>query len=88
MRDASGATVLDFISYPTVVNGLPMALHPVSVYFHYIISMSAITINQLKRIGLLGLVILVTTAVIGCNTMHGFGTDVEKAGEKIKKESD
>jgi predicted small secreted protein len=88
MRDPSGASVLDFISYPTVVNGLSMALHPVSVYFNYIISMSAITLNQLKRIGLLGLVILVTTAVIGCNTMHGFGTDVEKAGEKIKKESD
>jgi predicted small secreted protein len=88
MRDASGATVLDFISYPTVVNGLSMALHPVSVYLHYIINMSAITLNQLKRIGLLGLLILVTTAVIGCNTMHGFGTDVEKVGEKIKKESD
>jgi len=46
------------------------------------------TLENLKRIGLLGLVIWVTTAGIGCNTMHGLGTDVEKAGEKIQKESD
>jgi predicted small secreted protein len=45
-------------------------------------------INQLKRIWLLGLVIWVASAAIGCNTMHGLGTDVEKAGEKIQKESD
>jgi predicted small secreted protein len=50
--------------------------------------MSTTTLNQLKRLGLLGLVIIAITAAIGCNTMHGFGTDIEKTGQKIKKESD
>jgi predicted small secreted protein len=51
-------------------------------------NMSGNMLKILKRIGLLGLVIWVTTAAIGCNTMHGLGTDVEKAGEKLQKESD
>jgi predicted small secreted protein len=50
--------------------------------------MRNITRNQFKRIGLLGLMIWVTITAIGCNTMHGLGTDVEKAGEKIQKERD
>jgi len=55
---------------------------------NYYKNMSRNTLKKLKRIGLLGLVIWVTTAAIGCNTMHGLGTDVEKAGEKLQKESD
>lgn len=31
-------------------------------------------------LGLLG-------AVAGCNTMHGFGQDVERGGEKIQKKA-
>jgi len=50
--------------------------------------MSINKLKKLKSIGFLGFVIWVTTAAIGCNTMHGFGTDMEKAGEKIQKESD
>jgi entericidin B len=26
-------------------------------------------------------------AVAGCNTMHGFGQDVERGGEKIQKKA-
>jgi predicted small secreted protein len=46
------------------------------------------TLHQIKRIGTLGLVILVITAAFGCNTAHGFGEDMEKAGEKIKQGTD
>lgn len=27
----------------------------------------------------------VTLVLVGCNTWHGFGQDLEKAGEKIQK---
>jgi len=34
----------------------------------------------------LGLVVLAAAVLlVGCNTWHGFGKDVEKVGEKIKK---
>ena len=43
-------------------------------------------ITQTKRIVLLLFVTaLLATAVVGCNTAHGFGKDVEKAGEKIQE---
>jgi predicted small secreted protein len=42
-------------------------------------------ITSLKRLGLL---LLATTflavCVVGCNTAHGFGKDVEHAGEAIQ----
>jgi predicted small secreted protein len=50
--------------------------------------MSTTTLNQFKRLGLSGLVIVAITAAIGCNTMDGFGADIEKTGRKNKKESD
>lgn len=35
---------------------------------------------------LIGLLVLATALMLaGCNTWHGFGQDMEKAGEKIKK---
>ncbi len=43
-------------------------------------------ITQTKRIVLLLFVAaLLGAAVVGCNTAHGFGKDVEKAGEKIQE---
>ena len=42
-------------------------------------------ITQTKRIVLMLFVAaLLATAVVGCNTAHGFGKDMEKAGEKIQ----
>jgi predicted small secreted protein len=38
----------------------------------------------MKRVALLVLAMAVL-AVAGCNTMQGFGKDVEKAGEAIQK---
>jgi predicted small secreted protein len=39
----------------------------------------------IKRIVLLSFVTaLLAVAGIGCNTAHGFGKDMEKAGEKIQ----
>ena len=34
--------------------------------------------------------VLITAALLlaGCNTMHGLGQDVEKAGEKIQKKAE
>ena len=73
-----------------MVASLSISIYFVSVFNRLMIikNMSGNMLKILKRIGLLGLVIWVTTAAIGCNTMHGLGTDVEKAGEKIQKESD
>ena len=34
----------------------------------------------LMLLGMLG-------AIAGCNTMHGFGQDVERGGEKIQKKA-
>ena len=31
---------------------------------------------------------LLSVALTGCNTMRGFGQDMEKAGEAIQKKSD
>jgi entericidin B len=31
------------------------------------------------------MLIVLTVALAGCNTMHGMGKDVEKAGEAIQK---
>lgn len=44
--------------------------------------------HRLKRIGTLGLLVLVFTAVLGCNTASGFGKDMEKAGQKIQQGTD
>ncbi|MDP1717601.1 MAG: entericidin A/B family lipoprotein [Burkholderiales bacterium] len=41
----------------------------------------------MKKIALI-LVALWAVALAGCNTMRGFGQDVEKAGETIQKKSD
>ncbi len=34
------------------------------------------------------LLALMMVALAGCNTVHGFGKDVEKAGEAIQRKSD
>ena len=34
------------------------------------------------------LVALWAVTLTGCNTMHGFGKDMERAGEAIQKKSD
>ena len=39
---------------------------------------------MLKRI--VGLILLGIT-LAGCNTMHGFGRDVERGGEKLQQEA-
>jgi len=39
---------------------------------------------MLKRI--VGLILLAIT-LAGCNTMHGFGRDVERGGEKLQQEA-
>ncbi|MGH8619327.1 MAG: entericidin A/B family lipoprotein [Burkholderiales bacterium] len=39
-----------------------------------------------KLTGLLGLVAMAVVAA-GCNTVHGFGKDVEKVGESIQRKS-
>ena len=44
--------------------------------------------HRMKRIGTLGLVVLVITAALGCNTAQGFGKDMEKAGQKIQQGTD
>ena len=41
----------------------------------------------MKKIGLI-LVALWAVALAGCNTMRGFGQDVEKAGEAIQRKTD
>jgi len=41
----------------------------------------------MKKIALI-LVALWAVAFAGCNTMRGFGQDMEKAGEAIQKKSD
>jgi predicted small secreted protein len=41
----------------------------------------------MKRFAVLALAVLVV-ALAGCNTMRGFGQDMEKAGEAIQKRSD
>ena len=39
-----------------------------------------------KLMGMFGLIAMAIVAA-GCNTMHGFGKDVEKAGESIQRKS-
>lgn len=47
--------------------------------------MKAIHITFVKRLVLLSLAtILLAVVGIGCNTAHGFGEDMEKAGTKIQ----
>jgi len=41
----------------------------------------------MKRLVVLVLALLIA-ALAGCNTMRGFGQDMEKAGEAIQKKSD
>lgn len=46
-------------------------------------------ITLIKRIAVLLLVTaLLAIAGIGCNTAHGFGKDMENAGESIQKGTD
>ena len=46
-------------------------------------------ITLIKRIVVLLFVAAVLSlAGLGCNTAHGFGKDVEKAGDKIQKGTD
>jgi predicted small secreted protein len=41
----------------------------------------------MKRLAVLALAVLMI-ALTGCNTMRGFGQDMENAGEAIQKKSD
>ena len=38
-----------------------------------------------KRIVVLSVIALLAIVSTGCNTAHGFGKDVEKAGDKIQE---
>jgi len=40
-----------------------------------------------KMISVVG-VLLFTLGLTACNTMHGFGQDVEKGGEKVQNAAD
>jgi predicted small secreted protein len=44
--------------------------------------MNRITIKRLFLLSFVGA--LVAVACVGCNTAHGFGKDMENAGEKIQ----
>ena len=41
----------------------------------------------MKRTFALFLLTASALVLIGCNTMHGFGKDVEKVGEKVQQKS-
>jgi predicted small secreted protein len=43
--------------------------------------------SQANIVALLFLTALLAIVGIGCNTAHGFGKDVEKAGEKIQEKT-
>jgi predicted small secreted protein len=38
-----------------------------------------------RNVVLLGLTMVLAVVGMGCNTAHGFGKDMEKAGEKIQE---
>lgn len=38
----------------------------------------------MSKLFAMALLITFSTVLVGCNTWHGFGKDVEKAGEKIQ----
>ncbi len=42
--------------------------------------------RKIQRKGMLGLIAL-AIMLAGCNTVHGFGKDVEKVGESIQRKS-
>jgi len=47
--------------------------------------MKTIRITLVQRLALLFLALALLAIVgVGCNTAHGFGKDMEKAGEKIQ----
>lgn len=41
-----------------------------------------------KRLALMFSLLILATGLTACNTMRGFGQDVERGGEKIQKSSD
>ena len=41
----------------------------------------------MKKAFALFLVVASAVVLIGCNTMHGLGKDVEKVGEKVQQKS-
>jgi predicted small secreted protein len=41
-----------------------------------------------QSVTMAGLLLVVIASGIACNTAHGFGKDVEKAGQEIKKGTD
>lgn len=41
-----------------------------------------------KRLAITAFSILMATSIAACNTVEGFGKDVEKTGEKIEDSSD
>ena len=44
--------------------------------------------NMGKKIILIITVVLFLTTLAGCQTMHGFGKDLKKLGNKIEKKAD
>ena len=42
----------------------------------------------MKKIVMTLMVVLYLTALAGCNTMHGFGKDMKKLGEKIEESAE
>jgi predicted small secreted protein len=42
----------------------------------------------MKTISSLLSILLVTIGLSACNTMHGFGKDVERGGEKVQNAAD
>lgn len=43
---------------------------------------------MVKKIILAVLIIIHSTALTGCHTLHGVGQDIESAGESIQKATD
>ena len=65
-----------------------MIKYVLNPHFIITVNMKIKNLNKFKIIAVLGIAFLATLASIGCNTMHGIGTDIEKTGEKIQKESE
>ena len=44
--------------------------------------------SKLKSLALLAIAVVFAFTAVGCRTAHGFGEDMEKAGEKIQDKTE